>query len=445
MMWRRCLAGRISRALSRDRGAAIVQDTIYAPSTGRPPAAIAIVRVSGPKAHAAAVKLGGELPRARQASLRPLIDPSSGVLIDEALVLRFDAPGTATGENIVEFHCHGGRATVDALLMALSEMDELRLAEPGEFTRRALANGRIDLTEAEGLADLLSAETELQRRSAMVRAGGALRARIDGWRGRILALSARAEVAIDYADEEDGGTPDDLAPELRRLASEMGELLTAPRVEPLRDGIRVVVSGPPNAGKSSLVNALSQSERAIVTAIPGTTRDVIEVPLAISGTPFVLVDTAGLRESADEVEAIGVGRAQDEAERADILLWLGDSEAPSHPNAIKLAAKADLAGSASSGLPVSSLTGEGLTDLLEQLLERAKGLLPRGDELALDRRQHDLLELAAEALRRAAILDDPVLVAEELRIARASIERISGQAGLEELLDTLFGRFCLGK
>ena len=427
-------------------GGAFVPDTIYAPSTGRPPAAIAIVRVSGARAHEAAVKLGGGLPRARQASLRPLTDPSSGILIDEALVLRFDAPGTATGENIVEFHCHGGRATVDALLTALGGLDGFRLAEPGEFTRRALANGRIDLTEAEGLADLLSAETELQRRSAMARAGGALRARLDDWRDRILALSARAEVAIDYADEEDGRGPDDLAPALDQLAAEMAKLLTAPRVEPLRDGVRVVVAGPPNAGKSSLVNALAQSERAIVTATPGTTRDVIEVPLAISGIPFVLVDTAGLRESSDEVEAIGIGRAQEEAGRADILLWLGDPEAlPDHAGALQLAAKADLPRAATTGLAISSLTGVGLTALLEQLLERARSLLPKGDELALDRRQNDLLGIALEALRRGTALEDPVLVAEELRIARASIDRISGRAGVEELLDALFGRFCLGK
>jgi len=280
----------------------------------------------------------------------------------------------------------------------------------------------------------------------MARAGGALRARLDDWRDRILALSARAEVAIDYADEEDGGGPDDLAPELGQLAAEMAKLLRAPRVEPLRDGVRVVVAGPPNAGKSSLVNALAQSERAIVTAIPGTTRDVIEVPLAISGIPFVLVDTAGLRESSDEVEAIGIGRAQEEAGRADILLWLGDPEAlPDHAGALQLAAKADLPRAATAGLPISSLTGEGLTALLEELLERARALLPKGDELALDRRQNDLLGIALEALRRGTALEDPVLVAEELRIARASIDRISGRAGVEELLDALFGRFCLGK
>ena len=274
---------------------------------------------------------GWALPPARAAALRRLVDPGNGSLIDQALVLRFDAPNSATGENIVEYQCHGGRATVDALITALLAEPGVRLAEPGEFTRRALANGRIDLTEAEGLADLLMAETELQRRSAMARAGGALRRRIDGWRERLLALSAQVEVAIDYADEEDGASRMDFAALLAQLAADMAELTQAPRVEPLRDGLRVVVAGPPNAGKSSLVNALAQSEKAIVTHIAGTTRDVIEVPIAIGGVPFVLVDTAGLRDSDDVVETIGIDRARIEVENADILLWLGEpEEAPDH-------------------------------------------------------------------------------------------------------------------
>jgi len=421
-------------------------DTIVALSSGRPPAAIAVVRTSGPAAVAAAGRLAGKLGEPRHTSLRRLLDPRDGSLIDEALVVHFPAPNSSTGEDIVEYQCHGGRATIDALINALLAEPGIRLAEPGEFTRRALANGRIDLTEAEGLADLLTAETELQRRSAMARAGGALRARLDSWRERLLALSARAEVAIDYADEDDGAADATLAPDIKNLAAEMAELVAAPRVEPLRDGIRVVVAGPPNAGKSSLVNALAQSERAIVTPIAGTTRDVIEVPLAIGGVPFVLVDTAGLRDSEDVVEKIGVDRARYEAGRADLLLWLGPpGAAPDHRRLISVSAKADLGFSQGDGLRVSAVTGEGLHVLTQSLIDGASHLLPKGDELALDRRQHDLLAEAQAALDRAGTLDDPVLVAEELRVARLAIDRISGRAGVEQLLDALFGRFCLGK
>lgn len=419
-------------------------DTIVALSSGLPPAAIAVVRTSGPAAHAAAERLAGRLPAPRQAKLRRLINPRDGSLIDEALVLRFDAPISATGEDIVEYQCHGGRATVDALISALIDCPGLRIAEPGEFTRRALANGRIDLTEAEGLADLLTAETELQRRSAIARAGGALRKRLDDWRERLLALAAQAEVAIDYSDEEDGAAVANLKTPISALAEEMAKLVDAPRVEPLRDGIRVVVAGPPNAGKSSLVNALAQSEKAIVTHIAGTTRDVIEAPIAIGGIPFVLVDTAGLRDSDDVVEAIGVDRARSEAERADLLLWLGSDDPPFHERLIRIAPKADLGG-AGDGLAVSAITGQGLPELVGTLIDRARRLLPKADELALDRRQHDLLVEAQAALDRGGALSDPVLVAEELRIARQAIDRISGRAGVEELLDALFGRFCLGK
>lgn len=420
-------------------------DTIVALSSGRPPAAIAVVRTSGPEAFEAATTLAGCLPPARQAALRRLVDPRKGSLIDEALVLRFDAPNSSTGENIVEYQCHGGRATIDALIMALLEQPGIRLAEPGEFTRRALANGRIDLTEAEGLADLLTAETELQRRSAMARAGGALRRRLDDWRDRLLTLAAQVEVAIDYADEMEGAATTDLAPAIGALAGEMSELVEAPRVEPLREGIRVVVAGPPNAGKSSLVNSLAQGEKAIVTHIAGTTRDVIEVPIAIDGVPFVLVDTAGLRESEDVVEAIGIDRARSEVGRADLLLWLGpDEELPEHPGLIRIAPKSDL-GNQAMGLPVSVVTGDGIAELMRALVDAARTLLPKGDELALDRRQHDLLVEAQAALDRGARLSDPVLVAEELRNARHAIDRISGRAGVEDLLDALFGRFCLGK
>ena len=423
-------------------------DTIYALASGRPPAAIAIVRVSGPQARQSALRLAGGLPPPRKPVLRTLIDPATEAVIDEALVLRFDAPASATGEDIVEFQCHGGRAVVDAVLRALGSLDGYRLAEPGEFTRRALANGRIDLTEAEGLADLLAAETELQRRSAMIRAAGSLRRRLDGWRESLLALSGQAELAIDYVDEGDAAERFDFGAPMGQIADEISTLVDGPRIEPLRNGIRVVAVGPPNAGKSSLINALAREERAIVTPVPGTTRDVIEVPLAIGGIPFLLVDTAGLRHSSDEVEAIGIERARGEVQRADIILWLGPpDERPPHPAVILISAQADLGQRPESqaDVAVSSITGSGLHILSELLVERAGGLIPKDDEIALDRRQHDLLGQMRAALRRGAALSDPLLIAEELRIARMAVDQISGRAGVEELLDALFSRFCLGK
>lgn len=418
-------------------------DTIAALSSGRTPAAISVIRCSGTRAFEVAESLAGPLPRPRHASLRRLTDPRTGLVLDEGLLVLFPGPDTATGENIAEFQCHGGRATVDAVLAAIVAHSDCRLAEPGEFTRRALTNGRIDLTEAEGLADLLAAETEVQRRSAMTRAGGAFRLRLEEWRDAILALSARAEVAIDYADEDDGASVPDLAPAIAELRGRMLPLLEAPPVEPLRDGVRVVIGGPPNAGKSSLINILTQSERAIVTPIAGTTRDVIEVPVSLGGIPFVFVDTAGLHDSDDFVEGIGIRRAQAELERADIILWMGDADsAPAE--AIQLSGKADIE-PVGPGLPISATTGQGLEVLTTELGRRAAALLPRGDELALDRRHRELLRQACDALGRADGLGDPVLVAEELRSARTAIDAISGRAGVDDLLDALFGRFCLGK
>lgn len=419
-------------------------DTIAALSSGRPPAAISVIRCSGNRALAVVEAMAGPVPRPRHASLRRLIHPTTGLLLDDALLISFPGPNTATGEDIVEIQCHGGRATVDALLSAIVEQPGCRMAEPGEFTRRALANGRIDLTEAEGLADLLAAETELQRRSAMARAGGALRQRLDQWRDQLLALSAQAEVAIDYADEDDGAIEANLVPGIGQLWKSMSQMLDAPRVEPLRDGIRVVIAGPTNAGKSSLINVITQSDRAIVTPIAGTTRDVIEVPVALGGIPFLFVDTAGLRDSEDIVEGIGIRRAQREIDRADIILWLGDaSEAP--VGAIQLANKSDLGGAAGAGIPVSALTGAGIDELVVRLQAEATKLLPKGDELALDRRHRALFEQACLALERAGTVHDAVLMGEELRAARAAIDAISGRAGVDDLLDALFGRFCLGK
>ena len=423
-------------------------DTIFALSSGRPPAAISVIRISGPRAHDAGRAIAGELPAARTAAVRELRHAETADLLDEAIVLRFDCPNSSTGEDVVEFQCHGGRAVVDAVLRAL-EFFGLRLAEPGEFTRRAFANGRIDLTEAEGLADLVEAETESQRKAALALAEGGLRKQIEQWRTQLLGLSARAERAIDYAEEDEEGGDAGLARDCGALAEELGMWLDRPRVEPLKDGVRVVVAGPPNAGKSSLINAIAGQERAIVTDLPGTTRDHIEVPLAIAGMPILLTDTAGLRETDDKVEAIGVARATALAGAADVLVWLGEpGQAPGHPRLIRVHPKADLperrrrpAGS----VAVSSVTGEGLTKLLARIGELAQTLLPAEDAIALNRRQAKHVADAAEALGFVARAGDPVLAAEELRRARGAFDRLTGRAGVEDVLDALFSRFCLGK
>jgi tRNA modification GTPase len=426
----------------------VSSDTIYALSSGRPPAAVSIIRVSGPRAHDAGRQLAGTLPDARQAALRTLRDRVGGVL-DDALVLRFDGPASSTGENIVEFQCHGGRAVVDAVLAALARIDGLRLARPGEFTRRAFENGRIDLTEAEGLADLIEAETESQRKAALALAEGGLRRQIEQWQQRVLGLAARAEAAIDYAEDDDVGADPDLAGECAALADELSDWLDRPRVEPLKDGVRVVVAGPPNAGKSSLINAIAGQERAIVTDIPGTTRDHIEVPMALGGVPILLTDTAGLRDSDEKVERIGIERARSLVEGADVLIWLGEpAESPDHPRRILVYPRADLPqrDSAPPGsLAVSSVTGTGLKTLLEQAGKLALSLLPGEGAIALNRRQAAHIGDAWEALSAAALAEDLVLVAEDIRAARTAFDRLTGRAGMEDVLDALFGRFCLGK
>jgi tRNA modification GTPase len=377
-----------------------------------------------------------------------LRDETGGVL-DDALVLRFDGPASSTGEDIVELQCHGGRAVVDAVLGALGRIDGLRLAEPGEFTRRAFENGRIDLTEAEGLADLIEAETETQRKAALALAEGGLRRQIEQWQDRVLGLAARAEAAIDYAEDDDVGADPDLARECAALAGELGEWLDRPRVEPLKDGVRVVVAGPPNAGKSSLINAIAGQERAIVTDIPGTTRDHIEVPLALDGIPILLTDTAGLRESDEKVERIGIERAQSLVEDADVLLWLGEpAESPDHPRRILVHARADLpdrVAAPEGSLAVSSVTGMGLKVLLKQVGTLTASLLPGEGAIALNRRQAAHIGEARHALGSAALAEDFVLVAEDIRAARTAFDRLTGRAGMEDVLDALFGRFCLGK
>jgi tRNA modification GTPase len=423
-------------------------DTIFAVSSGRPPAAIAVIRISGGHAHEAGRLLAGSLPAPRTAAVRELRHPATSELLDEALVLRFDSPASSTGEDVVELQCHGGRSVVDGILRALGSIEGLRIAEPGEFTRRAFESGRIDLTEAEGLADLIEAETESQRKAALVLAEGGLRKQIEEWQARLLVLSAEAERAIDY-DEDDLSAGPALAGECASLAAELQIWLKRPRIEPLKDGIRVVVAGPPNAGKSSLLNVIAGTERAIVSDVPGTTRDHIEVPLALAGVPVRLTDTAGLRETEDQVEAIGVARTTALVHGADVLVWLGVAdEAPLHSRLIPVHAKADLPerGAAPEGsVAVSSLTGLGVTELLERIGWWAKELLPGEDAIALNRRQAGLIAEAAVSLDDAASRSDLLLVAESLRQARSAFDRLTGRAGVEDVLDALFGRFCLGK
>lgn len=426
-------------------------DTIFAVSSGAPPAAIAVLRLSGPRAFEAVRLLGGDLPAPRSASLRALRDPANGELLDRALVLLFPGPNSASGENLAELHLHGGRAVVRAVEATLGALEGLRAAEPGEFTRRALLNGRMDLSEAEGLGDLLMAETEAQRRVAVRSAEGAVRRQVEDWSHRLLMVAAQVEAQLDHSDEDDVAGAESLAglhDAAAVLAAEIKQITARPPVERLRDGLRVVLAGPPNAGKSTLLNALVERDAAIVSPIAGTTRDRIEAPVMRGGTAYLLIDTAGLAEvTADPIEAIGIDRARAALEEADILVWLGDTPPPIHPATLWLHARADLPGRAATSkhLAVSAATGVGIGSLWERLDMLAADLLPPPDLLALNRRQRDLAAAAAGALDRAAMQHDLLLVAEELRSARRAFDAVTGRAGVEAMLDTLFARFCIGK
>ena len=422
-------------------------DTIFALSSGSPPAGIAVVRVSGPEAGVALESLAGALPAPRHARHTELRD-AAGELLDEGLVLWFPGPNTATGEDLAELHLHGGRAVVTAVETALGALHGLRRAEAGEFTRRAFANGRLDLAEAEGLADLLEAETELQRRAAIVQVGGALSRRVESWRERLLAVSAQVEAALDFEDEEDVGLlPATSTSDIKALSDDLFEALRAPAAEKLREGFRVAIAGPPNAGKSTLFNALVENEAAITAPIAGTTRDVLERPVAIAGIPFTFVDMAGLHESADPIEAMGIERAQAEIDRADLVLWLGpDGAGPA--GAWEIEAQCDRAGHSAKAAPkyrVSAVTGVEISALKQGLLVEASRITPKPGEGTLNRRQRGLLELAGVALRDAEDQHDPLLLAENLRQARLAFDRLVGRASTEDVLDALFGRFCIGK
>ena len=425
-----------------------VTDTIFALSSGAPPAGIGVIRVSGPSARGALEALTGSVPPPRRARLMLLTDFRDDAPLDRALTLWLPGPGTATGEDLVELHCHGGRAVIAAVEDALGALPGLRPAQPGEFTRRAFENGRMDLNEVEGLSDLLAAETQQQRRAALLMSEGHFSRRIEGWQAALLNLSAMAEAALDFSDEDD--VPDDaierrIALSLADLADELGEALSAPSAERLGDGIRVVLAGPPNAGKSTLLNALVGREAAIVSDIAGTTRDRIEVPAALGGTAFLFTDTAGLREStSDVIESIGMDRARAGVEAADTILWLGGAGELPRADAVQLAPQCDRR-VAGEGLPISALTGEGMERLIGLLLDRASKLLPSTGDYALHERQRKGVRLLRDHVQAAAGSADLLIIAEELRQAREVIDRLTGRASTEDMLDRLFAGFCIGK
>ena len=423
-------------------------DTIFALSSGAPPAGIAVVRVSGSRARAALESLAQRVPPPRQASLALLTDPQDGAPLDRALILWLPGPGTVTGEDLVELHCHGGRAVVAAVEAALAAMPGLRRAQAGEFTRRAFLNGRMDLNAVEGLSDLLAAETQQQRRAALMMAEGHFSRRVEGWRRTLLDLSAMAEAALDFSDEDD--VPDAaierrIGTGIAALGEEIGTALAAPSAERLRDGIRVVLAGPPNAGKSTLLNALVGRDAAIVSDIAGTTRDRIEAPAAIGGTAFLFTDTAGLHEgTGDAIEAIGMDRARAALDAADIILWLGDAADLPRADALLIAAQCDR-DATRPGLQLSARTGEGMDSLVATLMDRAAQLLPGEGDYALHARQRARVGELLAHVEAARHSDDLLVIAEELRQARRAIDALTGQAGTEDMLDRLFSGFCIGK
>ncbi len=423
-------------------------ETIFALSSGAPPAGIAVIRVTGPGAGKALEALAGKIPPPRRA-VRAWLSNNEGIRLDDGLVLWFPAPNSVTGEDLAEFHLHGGRAVIAAVEAAFAAIPGLRKAQAGEYTRRAFANGRIDLAEAEGLADLLSAETELQRRAAIASAGGLLSRKVEGWREELLHLSAQIEAVLDFDEEDDvGGLPAAFFSGLTVLTGDLQASLALPSSEPLREGFRVALAGPPNAGKSMLFNALLENEAAITAAIAGTTRDVLVRPVAINGVPFSLIDMAGLREhGSDEVEAMGIERARGEIARADLVLWLGE-EGLGPEGAWEIEAQCDREGHAVKESPafrLSAVTGEGIASLKTRLAEHAAGKLPKPGDLALNQRQRTLVSVAADELASAGDTTDPLLIAEQLRQARLAFDALLGRTSTEDVLDALFGRFCIGK
>ena len=435
-----------------------MSETIFALSSGRGPAGVAVVRVSGNRAGAAVSQLTGQpLPAPRVAALRALRDPETGETIDQSLILWFPAPASFTGEDVAEFHVHGGPAVVSGVLTALGRQEGLRPAEPGEFTRRAFLAGKMDLTQVEGLADLINAETEAQRRQALRQMQGVLTDLYEGWRTRLIRALAYVEADIDFSDEDD--VPEHVSAQVRgsieSLSAEISQhLADGSRGERLRDGLSVAIIGKPNAGKSSLLNALAKRDVAIVSNIAGTTRDIIEVHLNLGGYPVTLIDTAGLRETDDPVEAIGVARARARAEAADLRLHLtpfGEEPALADENTLAVVTKVDLVDGACTGVQdgrfhISVMSGAGLGDLVAHLADWAGKALSGGESVLLTRERHrHALENCRAHLQAALVQPDLVLMAEDMRLAARALGRITGRVDVEDLLDVIFRDFCIGK
>ena len=432
-------------------------DTIFATASGYGRAAVCLIRISGGQSRFVLEALAGSVPAPRRAAVRVLREPGTGEPLDQALVLWMPGPGSFTGEDQAELHIHGGLATRAAVLRALGSLKECRPAEAGEFTRRAFLNGRMDLSQVEGLADVIDAETEAQRRQAMRQLGGRLGQATERWREDILQVLALLEASLDFSDE--GDVPADLEADiLRRLGLIEGDLagvLANRSGERLREGLSVVLAGPPNAGKSTLLNALARRDVAIVSPVAGTTRDIIEVHCDLGGLPVIVADTAGLRESGDAVEQEGVSRARARAQDADLVLWLippegPEAEAPPARRLLRVGTKADLGGRREGcDLLVSAASGEGIPELIERLAAEAQAALGGGDAVVTRERHRKALERAYSGVvgaREMLATGGPLeLAAEEVRLASRAVGEITGRVDVEHVLDRLFSSFCIGK
>lgn len=439
--------------------------TIFAIASGMSRAAIAVLRLSGPATQTIVKRLAGTELAPRRACLVTFTDPATGEAIDRGIAIFFPGPRSFTGEDCAEFHVHGGRAVIAGLITAIGRLPGTRHAEPGEFTRRALLNGKMDLSEVEGLADLIEAETQAQRRQALRQMNGALGRQAALWRAALLEAAALIEAEIDFSEESDapvsvsrrvGGL---LAPVRDALEAE----LSAGRAgEKIREGLTIVIAGPPNAGKSTLLNALARRDVAIVSPEAGTTRDALEVHLDLAGSPVTLIDTAGLREASDKIEKIGVARALEKAKAADLILWLSEAGQPAELEGRiarevegaplwPIFTKCDLPGAcrqAMDGLPISAETGQNLDILTDRLTRFAASMTSSGYAGLITRERHrKAFAAAAQSLTRILTnLDSPVeLLAEDLRSALFSLQRITGLIDVEDILGEIFSRFCIGK